>query len=93
MRRAERKSSDDDNAINNPRSRKPEPIPPRDLQLLLGTIRAQRDQWQQKAKDNEEAVTQAQQEIEAYQNENNELKERAAKSYQTRTYALTEKSK
>ncbi|BAZ42128.1 hypothetical protein NIES4101_80960 [Calothrix sp. NIES-4101] len=42
----------------------------------------ERDEWQQKAKDNEEAVSQAQQEIETYQNEINELRERAAQSYQ-----------
>ncbi|MEA5569689.1 hypothetical protein [Calothrix sp. UHCC 0171] len=42
----------------------------------------ERDQAQQKAKDNEEALTQAQQKIETYQNEIKELRERAAQSYQ-----------
>jgi chromosome segregation ATPase len=82
MRRADRKNPNDDNAANNPQSRKKEPTPPRELEQLLMTIRAQRDQWQQKAKDNEEVVIQAQQEIETYQNEINELRERAAQSYQ-----------
>jgi chromosome segregation ATPase len=45
----------------------------------------ERNLWQQRAKENEEAVsqlTQAQEEIGAYQNEINELKERAAQSHQ-----------
>lgn len=35
-----------------------EPTPPRELQQLLMTVRAQRDEWQQRAKENEEAVSQ-----------------------------------
>ncbi|TWH40028.1 hypothetical protein [Dulcicalothrix desertica] len=55
-----------------------EPVSTHELKQLLMTARAQRDQWQQRAKDNEEAasqLTQVQQEID-------ELKERAAQTYQ-----------
>jgi L-rhamnose mutarotase len=46
---------------------------------------AQRDEWQQRSKENEEAVsqlTQVQQDIQTYQVEVNELKESAAQNYQ-----------
>lgn len=77
MRRADRGNSNHDNAVNNPRSRQKEPIPPRELQQLLMTVRAQRDEAQQRAKENEEAAYQlvhVQQEIQTYQIEANELK-------------------
>lgn len=84
MRRADRGNSNCDNAVNNPRSRQKEPIPPRELQQLLMTVRAQRDEWQQRAKENEEATSQlvhVKQEIQTYQIEANELKELVTKNY------------
>jgi hypothetical protein len=44
MRRADRRSPNDDNAINNPRSPKKEPASERELRGLVNTIRAQRDE-------------------------------------------------
>ncbi|MBN4000444.1 MAG: hypothetical protein HWQ58_00805 [Nostoc sp. LPT] len=84
MRRADRRDSNHDNNVNNPRSRQKEPPSPRELQQLLMTVRAQRDEAQQRAKENEEAASQlvhVQQEIQTYQIEANELKERVAQNY------------
>ncbi|WP_228058343.1 hypothetical protein [Nostoc sp. LEGE 12447] len=84
MRRDDRRDSNYDNAVNNPRSRQREPIPPRELQQLLMTVRAQRDEWQQRAKENEEATFQlvhVQQEIQTYQIKANELKEQVTQNY------------
>ncbi|MEH1802575.1 MAG: hypothetical protein V7L13_26135 [Nostoc sp.] len=84
MSRGDRRDSNYDNAVNNPRSRRREPIPPRELQQLLMTVRAQRDEWQQRAKENEEATSQlvhVQQKIETYQIEANELKEQVTQNY------------
>ncbi|MEH2226369.1 hypothetical protein [Nostoc sp.] len=39
-------------------SKQKEPTPPRELQQLLMTVRAQRDEWEQRAKENEEAASQ-----------------------------------
>lgn len=50
MRRSDRRDSNDDNAINHPRSRQKDPISPHELKQLLMTVRAQRDEWQQKLK-------------------------------------------
>lgn len=97
MRRADRRDSNYDNAINNVRSRKKEPTPPRELEQLLTTVRAQRDeakakatelvterdQWQQHAKLQEEAAIQAQQELKTYQVEVDKLQERVTQMYQT----------
>ncbi|MEH1934178.1 MAG: hypothetical protein V7L14_10700 [Nostoc sp.] len=44
--------------FNHPRSQQPEPTPPHELKQLLMTVRAQRDEWQQRAKENEEAASQ-----------------------------------
>ncbi|MEH2267818.1 MAG: hypothetical protein V7K68_05195 [Nostoc sp.] len=62
-----------------------------ELKQLLMTVRAQRDEWQQRAKENEEAASQlvhVQQEIQTYQIETNkltleanELKERFTQNY------------
>lgn len=85
MQRADRRDSNDDNAANNPRARQKEPTPPHELKQLLMTARSQRDEWQQQAKANQEAVSQlvlVQQEIQTYQIEANELKERATQNYQ-----------
>lgn len=85
MRRSDRRDSNDDNAINNPRSRQKEPVSPHELKQLLMTARAQRDEWQQKAQANEAATTQlvqVQQEIQTYQVKLTELEELAAQNYQ-----------
>jgi hypothetical protein len=58
MKRGDRRDSNHDNNVNNPRSRQKEPTPPRELQQLLMTVRAQRDEAQQRAKENEEAASQ-----------------------------------
>lgn len=58
MRRADRRTSSDDNAIHNPHSRQPEPAPAKDVQALLATVRAQRDEAKQKAKEQEQLVEQ-----------------------------------
>ncbi|MEH2394313.1 MAG: hypothetical protein V7K21_22520 [Nostoc sp.] len=84
IKRADRKDSNHDNAVNNPRSLQKEPIPPRELQQLLMTVRAQRNEAQQRAKENEEAASQlvlVQQKIQTYQIEANELKERVSQNY------------
>lgn len=85
MRRSDRRDSNDDNAINNPRSRQKEPVSPHELKQLLMTARAQRDEWQQKAQANEAATTQlvqVQQEIQTYQVKLTELEELATQNYQ-----------
>ncbi|RCJ24038.1 hypothetical protein A6770_28745 [Nostoc minutum NIES-26] len=85
MRRSDRKDSNDDNAINHPHSRQKEPASPHELKQLLMTARAQRDEWQQKAKENEAATTQlvqVQQEIQTYQAKFSELEEHVAQNYQ-----------
>ncbi|AFY77385.1 MAG: hypothetical protein IGR93_05680 [Hydrococcus sp. C42_A2020_068] len=78
MRRADRRTPNDDNARNNPRSQKKEPTPPRELEQLLANVRAQRDEWKQKAKENEEAATQ----LVTYQLKVNEWQERVTQNYQ-----------
>ncbi|MEH2402029.1 hypothetical protein [Nostoc sp.] len=91
MKRAERKDSNHDNAVNNPHSRQKEPTPPYELRLSLMTVRAnleetvsQRDEWQERAKEYQEAASQlihVQREIQTYQIEANELKERVSQNY------------
>ena len=44
MKRADRKTSDDDNAANNPAGPKREPIPYEDLKKIIATVRSQRDE-------------------------------------------------
>jgi hypothetical protein len=46
MRRADRRNSNDDNALNNPRARTEESTSPRELKQLLMTARSQRDEAQ-----------------------------------------------
>jgi len=53
MRRADRGDSNHDNAVNNPRSGQKEPPSPHELKQLLMTVRAQRDEAEQRAKENE----------------------------------------
>ncbi|WP_448269367.1 hypothetical protein [Nostoc sp. DSM 114159] len=84
MKRGDRRDSNYDNNVNNPRSRQKEPTPPRELQQLLMTVRAQRDEAQQRAKENQEAASQlvhVRQKIETYQIEANELKEQVTQNY------------
>lgn len=84
MKRADRRDSNYSNAVNNPRSQQKEPAFPHELKQLLMTVRAQRDEWQQRAKENEEAASQLvhiQQDIQTYQIEANELKERFTQNY------------
>ncbi|MHC0063005.1 hypothetical protein ACWATR_08775 [Nostoc sp. UIC 10890] len=57
MRRADRRDSNYDNAVNNPRPQQKEPVSYHELKLSLMTVRAQRDEWQQHAKENEEAAS------------------------------------
>ncbi|MBD2067348.1 hypothetical protein H6F93_07365 [Leptolyngbya sp. FACHB-671] len=58
MRRADRHNSSDDNSSRNPHSRQPEPASYHELKSSLMTARAQRDEWQQRARDTEEQVEQ-----------------------------------
>lgn len=58
MRRGDRQDSNHDNAVKYPRSRKEEPVSPHELKQLLMTARSQRDEWQQRAKENQEAAAQ-----------------------------------
>ncbi|MEH2333425.1 hypothetical protein [Nostoc sp.] len=58
MRRGDRRDSNYDNAVNNPHSRQKEPASLHELQQRLETVRIQRDEWQQRAKENEEAASQ-----------------------------------
>ncbi len=44
MRRADRRTSGDDNAIQHPQARRAEPIPQNELRQILSTIRSQRDE-------------------------------------------------
>ncbi|WP_335078963.1 hypothetical protein [Nostoc sp.] len=91
MKRAERKDSNHDNAVNNPHSRQKEPTPPYELRLSLMTVRAnleetvsQPDECQERAKEYQEAASQlihVQREIQTYQIEANELKERVSQNY------------
>lgn len=85
MRRSDRRDSNDDNAINHPRSQQKEPPSLHELKQSLMTVRAQRDEWQQKAKENEAATTQlvqVQQEIQTYQVKFTDLEKRVAQNYQ-----------
>jgi hypothetical protein len=68
---------------NNPPAK--EPVSYHELKQLLMNARANALQWEQRAKENQEAasqLTQVQQEIQANQIEVNELRERAAQNYQ-----------
>ncbi|MEH2205969.1 MAG: hypothetical protein V7K53_18130 [Nostoc sp.] len=58
MRRADRRDSNYDNAVNNPRPPKNEPTPYHDLKLSLMTVRANLEEARKLAKENEEAASQ-----------------------------------
>jgi len=80
MRRADRRTSSDDNARNYPISKQKEPVSSHELRQLLMNARANRDEWKQRAKDNEVAATQLvciQQESAAFQLKASEWEERA----------------
>ncbi len=91
MRRSDRRDSNIDNAINNPRSKQKEPVSYHELKLSLMTVRAnleeatsERDKWQQTAKEHQEAAFQlvhVQQKIATYQTETNQLKEQVTQNY------------
>ncbi|MEH2239050.1 hypothetical protein [Nostoc sp.] len=91
MKRADRRDSNYENAINNLRSQQKEPASYHDLKVSLMTVRAnfeetvsQRDEAEKRAKEYQEAATQlvhVQQDIQSYQIEANELKELVNKNY------------
>lgn len=58
MRRADRKTDSNDNAINHPQSRRAEPSSAHELKQSLLTARSQRDEWQEIAKAKEEEFEQ-----------------------------------
>jgi tetratricopeptide (TPR) repeat protein len=71
--------------INNPHQPAKEPVSYHELKQLLMNARANAVQWEQRAKENQEAasqLTQVQQNIHTYQVEINELRESAAQNYQ-----------
>lgn len=57
MRRSDRRSASDDNAHRHPQSRQAETVSPKELQRLLATVRSQRDEAQQQAKEQEEQAS------------------------------------
>ncbi|MEH2264696.1 hypothetical protein [Nostoc sp.] len=58
MRRGDRRDSNYDNAVNNPRSGQKEPASYHDLKLSLMTVRANLEEAQKLVKENEEAASQ-----------------------------------
>jgi len=85
MRRADRKTSSDDNAIKDPYSPRPQPASIHELKTLLSNARVQRDEWKQRAQENEEAAHQlvhVQQEFQLNQNELHDWQERAKQNHQ-----------
>ncbi|WP_375513118.1 hypothetical protein [uncultured Nostoc sp.] len=88
MKRGDRRDSNYDNAINNPRSRQKEPASYHELKLSLMTVRAnfeeaasQRDEAEQRAKETASQLVHVQQKIQTYQIEANKLKELVTKNY------------
>lgn len=91
MRRSDRRDDNYDNEMKYPRSGREEPSSPHELSQQLRNVRAQRDEWQQRARENEEAGTKlvhVQQKFETLQVESTQLKE----SYQV-TLSLYEEEK
>ena len=64
MKRADRKTGSDDNAANNPISRKKEPIPDKDLQQILATVRSQRNEFQVERDDFKQKVEEKTRQVE-----------------------------
>jgi Flp pilus assembly secretin CpaC len=60
MRRGDRRTNSDDNAVRNPRSRQQEPPSPHDIKIRIATLQAQRDEAQQIAKAKEKEAQEAQ---------------------------------
>jgi hypothetical protein len=61
MKRADRRGTSDDNSIDNPRSRQPEPISYHDLKASLMTVRSQKAELQKCVQDKEKEVEHHQQ--------------------------------
>lgn len=84
MKRGDRRDSNYDNAVNNPRSQQKEPVSYHELKLSLMTVRANLEEARKLAKHNEEAASQlvhVQQKIQTYEIEANELKEQVTQNY------------
>ncbi|WP_371681650.1 hypothetical protein [Chroococcidiopsis sp. TS-821] len=82
MRRADRRTPSDDNARNNPVSRREEPISYHELKQQLMTARSQRDELR---KENEKAITQLsviEQNLKTFQLKANEWEQRATQTHQ-----------
>ncbi len=58
MRRSDRHDSSYDNSVNNPQSRRREPLSPHELERLLATVRSQRDEAQHQAKETQQEAEQ-----------------------------------
>ena len=69
MRRADRRNLIDDDNVNNPRSRKKEPIPRHDLMVQLQTVRSQKNEINEKLKSTQKAFEEEKEKSEA----NNQL--------------------
>lgn len=87
-KRADRRSSSDDNEAKYPHSRQPELTPPSEQKLLIQTLRAQRNEaWAERddaRKSHQETATQlvhVQQELQTSQFKINEWKERATENH------------
>jgi chromosome segregation ATPase len=61
MRRADRRDSNDDNAVRNLRSHQPEPLSDRESKQLVMTLRAQKNELQQRVQETEQRVEQTRQ--------------------------------
>jgi chromosome segregation ATPase len=70
MRRADRRTSNDDNAIQHPQARRAEPIPPKELRQLLINVRLQRDEAQNQVVEKEQQLEESQR---AYQEQQEKL--------------------
>jgi len=85
MKRADRRDSNRDHALNYPRSRQEEPVSPHELKQLLATARTQRDEWKQQACENQQAtaqLVQVQQTLQSVQVEVRSWQERSAQNHQ-----------
>lgn len=92
MKRADRRDTNYDNAIQHPRGRQKEPMSRKELEQCLLTARSQRDEYRQKAKENEEAVIKLvyfEEKIVSFQVEIKDWQTRADKNYQL--YSDTQK--
>lgn len=60
MRRADRRTSNDDNAIQHPQAKRAEPPLPNDIKQLLSTIRSQRDEAKDQVVEKEQQLEESQ---------------------------------